>query len=209
MAGLAQTTPAWTTLTAYTQGARVTPVTPNGLNWYALVGGTSAVPEPVWPVSDPWTIVDGTVTWQLATSWRQLARDGAITTMRNFKTANPWAIPGEVLTSNPKSYSNMSLPGLYLDTIVESITYARGVRTRVVTIDVVLAVQAPDNDQAGAYTDIVCDALVDAFTAAYHAGDGSSILQLDSVAEVPLSEGQPLYLGNVYTLTATKAEGRI
>lgn len=210
MAGLAQTTPPWVALTAYLAGARVTPVTSNGLNWYATVGGTSAAAEPVWPTTDPWTIVDGTVTWRLATSFRQMTTAAVLATCNAFKLANPWALPGSVLGARPKSYSNMSLPGIFVDSMDETVAHFSGVRTRTFTgLTAVLVVQAPDNAQTSNYTDAIVDGLMDAFTAAFHAIDGSSILQLTSVTEVPLDEGVSSYVGEVFSFAVTaKTEGR-
>lgn len=208
MSALPQTTPAWSAVTPYLLGARVTAVVPDGLDWYATVPGTSGASQPTWPTSEPWTVVDGTVTWRLATSFRQLIREGWYTLMVNFRAANPWAVKG-IATSRPANLGKLDLPGIYLGTLDETVSHAQGVRTRIFTgMTAMLVVPVPDNDEASNATDTIVDALQDAFTAGYHAADGSSIVEVTSVSEVPIDEGGVPYLGNLFTFRANKAEGR-
>lgn len=206
---LPQTTPAWVALTAYEVGARVTATTPDGLNWYATTAGTSGPAEPTWPTSDPWTVVDGGVTWRLATSFRQMAMAGLYATLVAFRSANPWALKG-LATARPANLGNLDLPGAYIDGADETITHNGGTRTRTMSgLGVMVVLPQPDNAEAENAMDAIIDALMDAFTAAYHAVDGSSILVQTAVTEVPLDEDGGHYLGNRITFGQTsKTEGR-
>jgi hypothetical protein len=53
----------WITLTAYAQGDRRRPTSDDGNVYECEVAGTTAGPEPTWPI-DQLTVVDGTVTWR-------------------------------------------------------------------------------------------------------------------------------------------------
>lgn len=55
----------WVTITAYTEGDIVTPITANGHSYIVASGddGTSDVAEPTFPTDPGGTVVDGTVTW--------------------------------------------------------------------------------------------------------------------------------------------------
>lgn len=209
MSALPQTTPSWVALTAYLVGARVAPVVPSGLNFYATVAGTSGAAEPTWPTADPWTVTDGTVTWRLATSFRQLVGAGLVTVLTNFRAANPWALKG-IAPARPANLTKLDLPGAYVDGFDETVSHNAGIRTRTFSgLSVVLVVMVPDNIEASAATDTIVDALQDAFTAAYHAADGSSIIEQTSVSEEAIDEGGVPYLGNRFSFSRTsKSEGR-
>lgn len=207
MSAVPLVTPAWVALTPYLLGARVAPVTPNGLNWYATVGGTSGAAEPVWPVTDPWTIVDGTVTWRLATSFRQLAMAGMQSALASFKAANPSLLKG-IAGARPANLGKLDKPGAWVDAIGESIVHDAGTRTRIITGQVVVVIQTPANNESSAASDVIVDGLIDAFTAAYHVADGSSEVVPVSVAEIPLDEDGGHYLGELITFRISKREGR-
>ncbi len=53
----------WVTLTAYSLGDLVEPITPNTFKYKVTTAGTSAAGEPTWPTSIGSTVVDGTITW--------------------------------------------------------------------------------------------------------------------------------------------------
>lgn len=196
--------PAWTALTAYGQYARVTKVVPDGTVWSAAVAGTSGATEPVWPTVAPWTVVDGTVTWGLGSSFRQNAVSGVMTLLTSFKTANPTLL-SSVRSARPKSVSNMSLPGVFIGDRSESSVQGQDIRTRTLDGLVVVAVdKTPDNEQVMNRLDILVDALEDLFTDGFHAISGFSILELTAVADVSFVEGTETYqavefsLGNTY-----------
>lgn len=207
MSALPQVTPAWTALTAYLVGARVAPVVANGLNWYATVGGTSGAAEPTWPVADPWTVTDGSVTWRLATSFRQLAVAGMTSALTSFRLANPTLLKG-IAGARPANLTLLDLPGAWVDAADETIVHASGVRTRTITGQVMVVIQAPANNESSAASDVIVDGLMDAFTAAYHVADGSSEIVPVSVAEVPLDTDGGHYLGELISFRITKPEGR-
>lgn len=208
MAAVPIITPAWTALTAYLVGARVTRVTPDGLNWYATVGGTSGAAEPTWPTSSPWTVTDGTVTWRLGSSFRQLAVAGMLSALTSFQAANPTLLKG-VEGSRPANLTSLDLPGAYIDSADETITHTQGTRERTIAGTVMVVIQSPANNEASTASDIIVDGLVDAFTAAYHAADGSSITGPISVTEVPLDADGGHYLGELIAFRITKTEGRL
>lgn len=202
--------PTWLPNHAYIVGTRVTPVTPTTppTTFWVLVAGTSAGTQPVWPTMEPWTVVDGGVTWGLASSFRQAAVAGVRTTLNAFKTANPTLLL-QVMGSEPQSFDAVSKPFAYITGRDETMTLGNQLRTRtlaglgVAVIDVV-----PNNVEAEARMDILIDGLVDAFTAAFHAIDGYSILQPVSVTEF-LPAGGSTYIGNRISLASTfKTEGR-
>lgn len=207
MSAVPLVTPAWTALTAYLAGARVAPVVANGLNWYATVGGTSGAAEPTWPTADPWTVVDGTVTWRLATSFRQLATAGMASALTSFQLANPTLLKG-VASARPANLAKLDKPGAWVDSADETILHSAGVRTRSITGQVMVVIQTPANNESSAAGDVIVDGLIDAFTAAYHVVDGSSEVVPVSVAEVPLDADGGHYLGELITFRITKAEGR-
>ena len=61
----------WVANTVYSQNDKVTPITDNGYEYIATVGGTSDSTEPVWPWED--TVTDGTVTWGLYCTIKRLS----------------------------------------------------------------------------------------------------------------------------------------
>lgn len=198
------TLPTWTALTAYGKYARVTKVSPDGTVWGADVAGTSGAVQPTWPTAAPWTVVDGTVTWGLGTSFRTNAVSGTMTLLTSFKTANPTLLLS-VRSARPKSVSNMSLPGVFIGDRSEGDIQGQDLRTRTLDGLVVVAVdKTPDNEQVMSRLDILVDALVDLFTAGFHAISGYSILELTAVADVSFVEGTETYqavefsLGNTY-----------
>ncbi|KKN76893.1 hypothetical protein LCGC14_0365440 [marine sediment metagenome] len=61
----------WVADTVYAGSAKVKPITDNGYEYIATVGGTSGASEPAWPWED--TITDGTVTWGLYCTIKRLS----------------------------------------------------------------------------------------------------------------------------------------
>ena len=53
----------WVTITVYTEGDIVIPITANGHSYICTVGGTSDVAEPTFPTTPGETVSDATVTW--------------------------------------------------------------------------------------------------------------------------------------------------
>lgn len=210
MSGVPLVIPPWTALTPYLVGARVTPTVPNATTWYATVGGTSGAAQPTWPVIEPWTIVDGTVTWRLASSFRQNAVAGILATLTAFRAANPTLLLG-IAGARPKSPIQLDLPGAYVDSANETISFGGGIRTRTLSgLSVVVLIPVSDNNEASTFSDLLIDGLVDAFTAAYHSADGSSLTLPTTVTEEAVDEGGAHVLGQRITFGTTfKAEGRL
>src|SRR5690242_18555615 len=99
------TLPVWTAGTAYLLGARVTPVSPDGTVWLAESPGTSGGTQPTWPTHEPWTVVDGGVTWGLASSFRARCVAGVYDVLSDFRDANPTLLKG-LAHARPKSMTN-------------------------------------------------------------------------------------------------------
>lgn len=202
--------PVWTAATAYLAGARVTPVVPNRTVWQATVAGTSAGAEPTWPTMEPWTVVDGGVTWQLASNVRQEAVRAAYGILTAFKAANPTLLL-QCAPARPRSFSTVSLPFAYVGSRDETLPLANaGLATRAFTGLAIVAVdEVPDNTEAEARMDILIDGLWDVFMAGFHAIDGYSILQPSGVIGLdPGSIGEHL-MGEMLLLGGTfKTLGR-
>jgi hypothetical protein len=205
---LPQTTPPWVALTAYLVGGRVTPVTPNATSWYATTNGTSGAMEPTWPTTDPWTVVDGGVTWGLASSARALFVSELYNALVSFRAANPTLLAG-VLNARPKSLSNASLPVAWVGSRNETLVHTGALRTRTFSgLTVEVADTVPDNDQAEARMDILIDGLMDLFTATFR-NFPTAITQQASVTEVSLDDRFPGLIGNIIGFGPTfVTEGR-
>jgi hypothetical protein len=201
------TLPVWTAGTAYLVGARVTPVVADGTAWLAEVAGTSGISEPVWPTIAPWTVVDGGVTWGLASTFRARCVSGVYTVLSDLRTANPTLLKG-LWKSRPKSMTNLDLPGAYLGTRREAVTHSSAIRQTTLSIPVTFVVPVPDNAEAETFMDDLMDAARDAFTLNYHAASGFSITAQDSADEGDEPEGGVPYLANSLVIVNTIAEGR-
>lgn len=205
---MANIVPTWTALKACLLGARVSKVTDDGLVFQASAGGTSGAAEPTWPTTSPWTVVDGTVTWMLASSFRQQVVTGVVAVLTAFQAANPTLLV-QTSSARPRSATNFALPGAYIDTRSESVTFDHDIRYTTLTTPVIVCVQVSDNVQAEAQMDAIMDGLRDAFTLAFHAAAGGVSITAQGVANDTNSPelGMP-YLANVIAIASTVNEGR-
>lgn len=199
--------PAWTTVTAYVAGARVTKVTDDGTNWIVETAGTSGVAEPTWPTVQPWTVTDGTVHWGLASSFRQQTVTGILAVLTAFKTANPTILAG-VYAAPPKSGTVVDTPHAYIADRPEADTIAHDIRTRSLSVTVVLRDFVPDNLQAVLRMDALVDGLIDAFTLNYHAAGGYSITAQTGTASAAIPEQEVPMLTEEITVSSVITEGR-
>ncbi len=201
------TYPVWQPTHAYALGTRITPVTPDGTNWLVEVPGTSGNTEPVWPTVQPWTIVDSGVTWGLASSFRQQTVTGILAVLTAFQSANPTTLSG-IYAARPKSVTNADLPCAYIESRPETIIHPHDIRTRTLSVPVVLQDWIPDNFAALLRMDALIDGLVDAFTLNYHAAGGYSItVETDTSPLVQEEQGSPTY-NEVITISSVITEGR-
>ena len=199
--------PAWTALTAYVLGTRVTPVTTDGTVWEVETAGTSGAAEPTWPTNFPWTVVDGTVTWGKASSFRAQSVTGIYGTLTDFATANPTMLAA-VYVARPRGAVASALPHAYIGDRPESIVHANQIRQRALAVSVVLVDSVPDNAEALVRMDQLIDGLVDAFTRDYHSASGYSITVETGSIQIPDEEpGASLY-AEVLTISSTIGEGR-
>ena len=199
--------PAWTANHVYAIGARVSKVTNDGLIFQASVAGTSGNAQPTWPSAPPWTVVDNTVTWMLASSFRQQVVAGVATVLAAFQTANPTLLV-QTMTARPRSGSTFTMPGAYIDARNETTIFMHDIRQTTLTTPIVVLVQISDNQQAEAQMDAIMDGLRDAFTLAYHAANAVSISAQAVATDTDLPELGVPYLANVIGIVSTIAEGR-
>lgn len=202
------TLPAWASGTAYLAGARVSPTVPDGTAWLAETGGTSGGTEPTWPTAEPWTVVDGGVTWGLASTFRARCVAGVYAVLTDFRSANPTLLKG-LWRARPKSMTNLDLPGAYLGPRRETVAHGSQIRQTTLTVPVTAIVPVPDNAEAETFMDDLMDALRDAFTLNYHAASGFSITSQEGADDGDQPEGGVPYLANSLAIVNTIAEGRI
>lgn len=173
--------PVWTANTAYLVTARVTKVVTDGTAWWATVAGTSGNSEPTWPTTEPWTVVDGGVTWALASTERAQQVAGLYTSLTTFKAANPTLL-AQVSASRPDSLTNMSMPCAYVGDRDEQMNVGAHIRFRQFTgLSVVACDVTPSNAESEARMDFLIDGLVDVFTKYVHAASPLSLTNPTSV----------------------------
>lgn len=126
-------------------------------------------------------------------------------TLNTYKTANPTLLR-DVHTARPAHIGET--PVAWIGNRNESETHDSGTRTRLITVDVVIADVIPDNEQAAGRMDTLWDALVDTFTAAPHMVSGSSVVEVTSIAEGEDDYGGVPYRILVITVSANLIEGR-
>lgn len=199
--------PAWIANTAYLAGARVTKVTTDGTVWESVGAGTTGNAEPTWPTVAPWTVVDGTITWGLASSFRQQFVAGIGTVITNFIAANPTLLR-QFWAARPKSGTNATAPYAYLADRPETIEHRHDIRIRTITANLVLVDTVPDNLQALARADARVDGIVDALTLNFHAAGAPSITVETGTTQIPDQEpGDSLY-AEVIAVSGQLTEGR-
>lgn len=199
--------PAWIAATAYLAGARATKVTDDGTNWLVETAGTSGNAEPTWPTVAPWTVVDGTVTWGLASSFRQQTVTGILGVLSDFILANPTILAASY-SARPRSGSVADFPHAYIAERPEHVEHRHDIRIRSLTVPVVLRDMIPDNAQTVLRMDALIDGLVDAFTLAYHAANGFSITVETDTSSVEIDETEvPMYV-ELITISSVITEGR-
>lgn len=199
--------PVWVHNHAYLLYGRVTPVTPDGRVFWVLTAGTSGAVEPTWPTMAPWQVVDGTVTWGLASAARVNFVAALYAGLTAFKLANPTLL-GTISTARYKNLSNATLPAIWIGPRDESDVLTGALRTRTFTgLSVVVVDNAPDNEQAESRMDLLMDGLDDLFTAIFRSVP-NAILQQDSVTETSFDDYPGLF-GNIITFSPTFiTEGR-
>ncbi len=199
--------PAWLANHLYVAGARVSKTTDDGIIFYAQTGGTTGNAEPTWPTIPPWVVVDGGVTWWLASSFRQQTVAGVAAVLAAFHASNPTLLV-QWQSARPRGQTNFTMPGAYIDARNEAATFAHDIRFTTLTTPVVVCVNVSDNVQAEAQMDAIMDGLRDAFTLAYHAANGVSITAQGVANDTDLPElGMP-YLANIISIVSTVNEGR-
>lgn len=197
---------AWLPNNAYLASAIVYPSAPNGEAYVTIANGTSGSVEPTWPLTGG-SVVDNTITWLTGTTFREQLVAGIMAVLTQFIAANPTMLR-KVYGARPGSLAGSELPAAYIGSRDATFTYPNSIRQTHFTVIVGVVDAVPDGPQAVARHDILLDGLVGAFTRAYHAASGTSLLKLDASSQVPLSEGVTQLLEEELTLTGDIAEGR-
>lgn len=128
-----------------------------------------------------------------------------VSLLNTYKTANPTLLR-DVHTARPAHIGET--PIAWIGNRNESEVHDSGTRTRVISVDVVIADVVPDNEQAAGRMDVLWDALVDVFTAAPHMVSGSSVVEVTTIAEGETDYGTVPYRILVISVTANLIEGR-
>ena len=201
------TFPAWTANTAYAAYAIVTPSPPDGTVQRITTAGTSGNTQPTWATGAPWTTADGTCIWSRGTTFRQDVNAGIATVLLAFAAANPTLLR-KVYTERPPSLAGGELPAAWIDSQPEIIGYSSGVRQRTQAPIVGIADVAPDAEEFSDRINYLTDALIDAFTAAYHAASATSILEVTGVSDIDIPESTIHLSGVSLILSGAISEGR-
>lgn len=196
--------PTWQANHSYLVTARVTKVTTDGTAWWATVAGTSGNVEPTWPTVEPWTVVDGTVTWAHASSERQQQVAGLYASLATFQAANPTLLVG-ISASRPKSLNSVSMPFAFVGDRDESMDVGAHIRTRTFSgLQIIVCDIMPSNAEAEARIDFVVDGLVDLFTKNFHSASARAITQPSGVnGYQPPEEGVYCQLISIGDSTST------
>ena len=176
--------PYWLPSHTYVIGAYVLPSTFTGWLWVCSQAGISDVTEPAWPaVPDPnqAPITDNTVVWTLTTGWRQALHAGLITTLTNYRTANP-TIVHKVAHVRPSTFSG-DIPLFYLGAMDEEDTLTQGTWKRLIEAEVFYVDVQPDPEQLDNRVNFVVDTIMDTLAAAFHAADPRSIMEPQVLVE--------------------------
>lgn len=98
----------------------------------------------------------------MATTFRNDIAAGIASTLTAFQTANPDLLRA-VYRARPESMPD--LPAAWIDGRSESVGHSEQVRTRTMTVSVVVVRRITNNAEAMAAFDVLVDRLVDAFSA--------------------------------------------
>jgi len=137
--------------------------------------------------------------------YRTDLRAALVSTLQTFATANPTELI-RVYTARPEALNE--LPCAYVDSINAVVAYFPGVRQQHLVATVTLADKVPDGPEAEARMDVLADALLDTFTAAYHMVDGYSITQATGYTERLVQDATVPYLGLDYVIDLDIGQGR-
>lgn len=197
--------PAWAQGT-YLPFARVSATA--GLVFQTIAGGTTGATEPTWPTAAPWTVSDGSVTWTVASSFRQQQVAGLVTLLTTFRSANPTMLKSIRLT-RPEAMADV--PAAFVGARDEAVAQDGGLRTRRFATSIVLVDRVANNVETENRMDALIDAILDLLSANPHAASGQTIVSPTAVNEYALPEGQNVeYLANEIVLGETQTqEGRL
>ena len=202
--------PYWLPSHAYIVGAFVMPSTFTGWLWRCSQAGTSDVTEPAWPAvpaSNQALITDNTVQWTLTTGFRQALQMGLMTTLKDYRTANP-TIVHRVSSVRPGTFAG-EIPLFYLGMIDEQDTLTQGTWRRLLEAEVFYVDVQPDPDQLNNRQNFAVDTVMDALASAFHAADPRAIMEpLVEVEPRDFDEHGALYAGVMFKIRGYITVGR-
>jgi hypothetical protein len=142
----------------------------------------------------------------MPTSFRQQVRAGCLSVLNTYQAANP-SLLSTVYDYPPESFAT---PCAYVDKRVsERLNHSSGIRSRVVSVNVVIVNKLMSNDQVTGEQDVLVDGLLDAFTADPHAASSTTLIEPTAVDDIEIPGGEGVrYAGAVITIEGSIQEGR-
>lgn len=142
----------------------------------------------------------------MSTAFRQELRAGCYAVLTTYQAANPTKL-ATVYAYPPESYAT---PCAYVEkTVNERIVHSASTRQRVLTVNVVLVTKLISNKQATDEQDFLVDALMDAFSAAYHGASGTTLMQPITVTDTEIAAGDGVrYAAAIFTIEGSDQLGR-
>ena len=116
--------PAWLPSHAYLVNSIVSPVTPNGNAYFTRAPGTTGVTEPTWPTNGG-SVVDGGITWDTGSTFREQFVGAMITFLLGFAAANPTLLR-KVYAARPGSLVAGDLPAAFIGDRDATLVYNPG-----------------------------------------------------------------------------------
>jgi hypothetical protein len=134
---------------------------------------------------------------------------GLVSVLNTYKTAHPTLLRG-VYTARPEG-SAFEKPCAYVGARDESVTHDSGLRTRTFDgLTVWVLDTFPVNQETSDRMDDLVDGLMDAFTAAPHAGGTNTVISVTRVQDTEVTMGDAIYRAAVFTFAqGVVQEGRL
>lgn len=137
-------------------------------------------------------------------TFRADTRAAMVTVAEAYRVANPELLR-KVLPARPANFGEGPLAYVHM---AETVTFAGGLRDRLMRPSLIVVNSATDNIEAATKMDVLADALLEAFTLAPHASGGSDLLEPTGIEDVEDQVGTVSYPGFQITFQAFRSEGR-
>jgi len=199
--------PVWLPSHAYLVNSIVSPSTSNGIAYFTRAPGTSGLTEPTWPTNGG-SVVDGTITWDSGTTFREQFVNAMIAFLLGFAAANPTLLR-KVYAARPGSLAAGDLPAAFIgDRDARLIYYPGPIQWNAVP-SVTLVDATPDSPQASLRMDTLVDGLVMVIASYPHLVSATSVITLDATNTVPFGEGPTELIAEELHFAADIAQGRV